>query len=234
MSKTSFRLVALTIFPVLLGAGELKVFTEPRLAVATAKAEEKLIVFLLSDHKNQEQVTLAQALQKEVEMLEEEFVFANCSHSIKANRDLFSERFGKSLLQLPSAVVTNSSGNEIAAYHGADLEGYEKMLISSRIKGGKITDPVQLANLHDALSKVGEEKGGFLSPMVKDLKVQKVAITKMQDWKKKDGTVFRALLLEALGEYGVFVDEKGSSTRVKFIELSAENLEYLQGILKVE
>ncbi len=229
-----FLLIIPFVFQILAGAAELKVFTEPRLAVASAKADGKLIVFFLSDLKKQEHVSVVQAVQKEVEMLEEEFVFANCSHSVKSNRDLFSERFRKNLTQLPLAVVTSSNGNEIASYQGADLAGFEKMLISSRIKGGKNTDPVKLANLNDALLKVGEGKGGFLSSMVKDLKVQKVAITKMQDWKKKDGTVFRALLLEALGEFGVFVDEKGNSTQVKFVELSTENLEYLQGILKVE
>jgi hypothetical protein len=233
MSKLRCRLIFFLVFTGLVSAGDLKVFSEPRLAVASAKTEGKLIVFLLSDQKNQEQILLTQALQKELEMLEEEFVFANCSHAIKPNRDLFSERFGKTLIQLPAAVVTNSNGSEIAAYQGMDLAEFEKMLISSRIKGGKITDPVKLANLNEALEKVGENKGIF-SAMVKDLKVQKVAITRMQDWKKKDGTVFRALLLEALGDYGVFVDEKGNSTRVKFVELSTENLEYLQTILKVE
>ncbi len=212
---------------------DLKVFADPRTAIAAAKGEGKHIVFLLWDSKNKDHVKIAQELKLDLEKLKSEFVIANCSHSLKSNLDLFSGRFGKELTKMPIAVVSNAQGEEITSYQGTKDEGYEKMVITARIEGGKVTDPVTLANLKENLEKVGQKKG-LLAPMVEDLNVRKVAITKMRDWTKKDGSVFKAILLEALGSDGVFVDDKGNSTKVNFMDLSPENLEFLETVLRIE
>lgn len=217
----------------LITAQDLKVFTDARSAISAAKQQDKHIVFFLWDSKDSGHLPVAKSLNEELVTLSNEYVLVNLSHAVKANRDLFTARFGKDLSRMPIAVVSNAAGEKIKSYQGTRPEGYERMLISARIEGGKITDPVMLVNLKESLEKVGEKRGGFLAPMVKDLDVKKVAITKMRKWTKRDGTVFEAILLEALGAEGVFVDEKGGSTKVEFIELSPEDVEFLKTVLEV-
>ena len=227
-------LVSLVVTMDSLYSADLKTFTDPRAAISAARADRKLIVFLIADAKSKDHQPIAAGLETELERLHTEFILVKCSHSVKSSRDLFSGRFGKDLTKMPVAVVSNASGEEITFHQGVDdLEGYERMIITSRIKGGLVTDPVKLANLKENLENVGRI-GGFLAPMVKDLKRDKKAITEIRDWTRKDGTVFQALLFEALGDTGVFVDGKGNSTKVKFVDLSAEDIEYLQTILRVE
>ncbi|MDF1816499.1 MAG: hypothetical protein P1V20_30135 [Verrucomicrobiales bacterium] len=212
----------------LLHADNLKSFTDPRSAIKAARNENKLIVFLLYDSNDGAHKSVFEQLEKELHILSTEFVMVKCAVSQQSYRDLFSGRFGKDLSSLPVAVVTDSTGSEITSFQGVqDDKGYRKMIITARIEGGLIDDPVKLANLRESLTTVGE-KGGFLAPMVGDLGRKKVAITPMMEWKKKDGTVFTAMLLEALGDTGNFIDEQGKSIRVKFIDLSQENITYLQ------
>ncbi|MDF1751441.1 MAG: hypothetical protein P1U89_01575 [Verrucomicrobiales bacterium] len=223
----------LFILPGMLKAADLKVFTEPRAAITAARTEGKLIVFLLWDSRDKTHLPVAEKLKVDLNRLNDEFVLVNCAHSQKANRDLFSGRFGKELTALPIAVVSNDAGEAITSTNGTEAIEYDKLLLTARIEGGKISDPVKLATLKTALEKVGEEKG-FLTPMVEDLKQEKVAITKMRQWTKTDGSTFDAILLEALGDHGVFVDQRGNSTKVKFMELSPEDLKLLQSLLRVE
>lgn len=231
------RFIPVMIFASLslvVNAQELKVFKDARSAIGAAKQQDKHIVFFLWDARDSSHLTVAESLKEELGTLSDEFVLVNLAHSVKANRDLFNTRFGKDLSRMPIAVVSNASGEKIKSYQGTRTDGYERMLISARIEGGRITDPVALANLKESLEKVGEKGGGFLAPMVKDLNVKKVAITKMRTWTKSDGTTFEAILLEALGAEGVFVDAKGGSTKVQFIELSPDDIEFLKTRLAVQ
>lgn len=215
---------------------ELREFSEPRHAINAAKAKGQLIVFFLSDPRNEKQAQIAELLKEDLAELESEFVYVNCASDSPGNQNLFATRFGKDHTKLPVAVVSNAVGEEISSYQGERHLNYRKMLITARLKSGKVTDSTKVAELQKELRAVEVKSlrsaDSFLAPMLDDLKKTKIALTAQRYWTGKDQEKFRAALLEAVGESGVFVDEEGRAFKVKFDDLSKADVEYLKTILR--
>jgi hypothetical protein len=212
------------------------IIREPRLAINAAKAKGQLIVFFLSDPRDEKQRQIAELLKEDLAELDSEFVYVSCASDSPANQNLFATRFGKDHSKLPVAVVSNAVGEEISSYQGERQLNYRKMLITARLKSGKVTDQRKVAELERELRAVEVESlrvaDSFLAPMLDDLKKTKIALTALRDWTKKDEERFRAALLEAIGDAGVFVDAEGKAFKVKFDDLSKTDVEYLKTILR--
>lgn len=240
MKQLLLPIIFLMGFPYVKGQDDgpkLEVYTGARDGIAAARPTNRLIVFFFGSRRIEEHQKLAKDIEGGLSKLASEFVFVNCETSVKENQILFKDRFKEDFSVLPITVVSSSVGQEIASFQGPELDGYRKMIISARINGGKVTDPIQLSELRSDLEKVGTEDEepaeieSIFGPMAEDLKRKRIAITEMRLWTKKDGNTFQALLLSAKGAKGEFIGPKGITSEIDFNDLSAADIQVVQQAL---
>lgn len=217
---------------------QLQIFDSAVAAVKSAQKSNKQIVFFLFDERDAAQKQVYTTFAEELNRMETHFVLVRSESGRASNKAMFTETFKKDISKMPIALVTDSKGKEIATSHGTDFTGYEKMLINAHIKSGTITDPLELAMLKDRLKRVGEKPErigeGFLSPLADEIRRKKSALSPVRVWQKKDGSDFKGILLEAHGDHGSFIDMRGDSSKIKFIDLSEDDIKYLKTILSTQ
>lgn len=211
-----------------------EIYSDPRVGIEAAKKGDRLILFFLVDGFSKEGKAIEEAVLDEISDYEKEYVVVRCDARSSADQALFKTRFGKDLSRSPMAVVSDSKGKEITGCYGVSPDLYRRMLIHSRIKGGFVKDKKEVATLRKRLVEDAEEEvlvKGIFGIKLSDLKEEKVLMTAQRLWTLKDGSTFRAALLEGLGKTGIFVDETGARREVEFSKFSEENLEFLGTIL---
>lgn len=220
---------------VLLGANAFaappRVFDDAREGIQFAKQDggNRLILFLLLDGKSDESNKMASLLRGELVLLGNEFVIVQGSTANAADRALFSGRFRQDITQAPLAVIADAGGNLVAAPEGRDREHFQAMIESARLKAGFIKPEDRKV----AGEKAAERVGGEVIAMKKDdLDEEKLLMTKYRPWLLADGTSFRAALLEAKGDKGIFVLERDKKhVEVEFAKLSPSDLAFLSSVL---
>ena len=226
-----FVLISLRVF----AESNVAQFKDPRAAIGAAKSQNKLIVFFLSDSRNEKHEKIGKSLIEELNRMEEDFVFVASSNGSASDKALFSGRFKQDISKLPIAVVSNSTGEAMASYGGDKAIEFQRMLLKAHLKSGKVTNPLELAALKERIKNVEKRAeqvtDSFLAPIRDDLKKKKAALTPLRIWEKKDGTKVRAILIEALGTHGKFIDEKGDTFEIDFTTLSQSDVVYLQSVL---
>lgn len=107
-----------------------------------------------------------------------------------------------------------------------------RLIQLARVNAGREKDPDKIAMLKVASDETGSiNKDGVFEMKKSDVSDDRVALTEVRTWTRKDGTTLLAALLEAKDAIGVFVNPDGSTVELRFDSLSAPDIAFLQKAL---
>lgn len=195
-----------------------RMFSDPAMAVQTARQQEKLMFFTLIDIANsRELVSLLN--DNYLKLKKDEFLIVLCDSGNAAHRGMFAETFKQDVTQLPLVTIANPSGEVLASIGGTQpQEAYDITVHEALIKAEKRTeeDPI----ISSATGEILEGSSEIFRILKEEVMDGAVRLTPFRTWTRIDGETFEAALLKAEGAEGVFVLESDESEiRVNFNNL---------------